>query len=56
MKEHMENQTVLDGILLQFIGILLTSKLDQPGLLNIYVTFGIDITYLTSFSTVASLS
>ena len=37
MKEPMENQTILGRVLLQLLKIVVTSRLDQLVLLNIYL-------------------
>ena len=42
----MENQTILGRVLLQLLKIVVTSRLDQHVLLNIYFTLGSNTTNL----------
>ena len=45
----MENQTILGRVLLQLLKIVVTSRLDQHVLLNIYFTLGSNTTNLAKF-------
>ena len=48
-----ENRIILDGVLLLLLKIVVTLRLDQLVLLNIYFTFGSNIIKLAIFCTVA---
>ena len=48
----MENQTILGRVLLQLLKIVVTSRLDQHVLLNIYFTLGSNTTNLAKVCTI----